>query len=90
MLNIQFMLLSASSTDEVMSGTEIKQNDNGVSVQGEHTTEDMLALRNIFHGRIVDAAGHCNDHLLRTTWRVSDVALSDILLQRGALSSKVA
>jgi hypothetical protein len=32
MLNIQLMLLSASSTDKVMSGTGIKQDDNGVSV----------------------------------------------------------
>jgi hypothetical protein len=73
-----------------MSGTGIKRNDNGVSVQGEHTSEDRLTLGNIFHGRIVDAAGLCNSHLLRTTWRVSDVALSGILHQRGELSSKLA
>jgi hypothetical protein len=47
MLNTQVMLLSASSTDKVMSGTRIKQNDNGTSVQGEYTGEDMLAIRNI-------------------------------------------
>jgi hypothetical protein len=84
------MLLSASSTGEVMSGTRIKRNDNGVSVQGEHTREDLLALGNIFHGCIVDAVGLCNNHLLRTTWWMGDVALSGILLQRGALSSEVA
>jgi hypothetical protein len=47
MLNTQVMLLSASSTDKVMSGTRIKQNDNGMSVQGIHIDEDLLALRNI-------------------------------------------
>jgi hypothetical protein len=73
-----------------MSGTGIKRNDNGVSIQGEHTSENRLTLGDIFHGCIVDAAGLCNNHLLRTTWRVSDVALSGILHQRGALSSKLA
>jgi hypothetical protein len=47
MLNTQVMLLSASSYDKVMSGTRIKQNDNGTSMQGEHTGEDLLALGNI-------------------------------------------
>jgi hypothetical protein len=37
-----------------MSGTKIKNNDNGVSVQGEHTGEDLLTLGNIFHGCIVE------------------------------------
>jgi hypothetical protein len=73
-----------------MSGAGIKKNDNGVSVQGEHTSEDLLALGNIFHGRIVDATSLCNDHLLWTMWQVSDMALSSILLRCGALSSEVA
>jgi hypothetical protein len=73
-----------------MSGTGIKNNDNGVSVQGEHTNDDLLALGNIFHGHIVVAAGLCNRHLLWITWWVGDVALSDILLWLGALLSKVA
>jgi hypothetical protein len=38
---------------------------------------------------IADATGLCNGHLLRTTLRVSGVALSGILLRRGALSSEV-
>jgi hypothetical protein len=63
-----------------MSGAGIKNNDNGVSIQGEQTSEDLLALGNIFHGRIVVAVGLCNHHLLRITWWVGDVALSDILL----------
>jgi hypothetical protein len=72
--------LGACLTDEIMSGTGIKKNDNGVSVQGEHTGEDLLALGNIFHGCIVDAAGLRNRHLLRTMWWMGDVALSGILL----------
>jgi hypothetical protein len=66
MLNTQVMLLSASSTDKVMSGTRIKQNDNGTSVQGEHTNGDLLALRNILHGGVVDAASLGNNHCLGT------------------------
>jgi hypothetical protein len=73
-----------------MSGTKIKKNDNGVSVQVEHTSEDLLALENIFHGCIVDAVGLHNNHLLRTTWWMGDMALSGILLWRGSLPSKVA
>jgi hypothetical protein len=45
----------------------------------------LLALRNVLHGGVVDAVGLRNGHLLWTTWWVSDVALSGILLQRGAL-----
>jgi hypothetical protein len=62
----------------------------GVSVQGEHIGEDLLALGNIFHGCIVDAGGLCNRHLLWTTGWTSDAALGGILLWRGALSSEVA
>jgi hypothetical protein len=90
MLNIQLLLLSASSTDEVISGTGIKQNDNGASVQGEHTSEDLLALENILQGGVVDAAGLGNNHLLGTTWWMGDVALCGILLRCSALLSEVA
>jgi hypothetical protein len=82
--------LGACLTDEVVSGIGIKKNDNGVSVQGEHTSKDLLALKNIFQGSVVDAVGLCNSHLLRTTWWRGDVALRGSLLQRGALSSEVA
>jgi hypothetical protein len=47
-------------------------------------------FKDIFHGRIIDATSLYNNHLLRTTWRVSDVALSGILLRCGALSSEAA
>jgi hypothetical protein len=62
----------------------------GTSVQGEHTSEDLLALGNILRGGVVYTAGLCNDHLLGTTWWMGDVALCGILLRRGALSSEVA
>jgi hypothetical protein len=89
MLNTQVILSSASSTDKVMSGTRIKQNDNGTSVQGEHTSEDLLTLGNILQGGVVDVASLGNSHCLGTTgWR-GDVALRGSLLRRGALSSKV-
>jgi hypothetical protein len=72
MLNTQVMLLSAISTDKVMSGTRIKQNDNGTSVQGEHTGEDILALGNILQGGVVGAASLGNSYCLGTTgWRVT-------------------
>jgi hypothetical protein len=77
--------LGAGLTNEIMSGAGIKKNDNGVSLQGEHTGKDLLTLKNIFHGCIVDAAGLRNCHLLRTMWRMSDVALGGILLWCGAL-----
>jgi hypothetical protein len=59
-------------------------------VQRKRTREDLLALGNILHGSVVDAAGLCNGHLLQTTWRMGDVAQSGIHLWRGALPSKVA
>jgi hypothetical protein len=86
----QLTVLGACLTNEVLSGVGIKKNDNGVSVQGKHTNEDLLTLGNVFHGGVVDVTGLCNDHLLLTTWRVSDVALSSVILRRGALSSEVA
>jgi hypothetical protein len=58
--------------------------------QRKHTHEYLLALGNVFHSGVVDAAGLCNSHLRRTTWWMSDVALSGILLRCGALSSEVA
>jgi hypothetical protein len=51
----QLIVLGACLTNETMSGVGIKKNDNGVSVQGKHTSEDLLTLRNIFHGSVVDA-----------------------------------
>jgi hypothetical protein len=50
-------VLGACLTNEVMSGAWIKKKDNGVSVQEKHTSGDLLALRNIFHGIVVDATG---------------------------------
>jgi hypothetical protein len=47
----------------------------------------LLTLENVLHGGVVDATGLCNGHLLRTTWWMSDVALSGILLRHGALPS---
>jgi hypothetical protein len=82
--------LGACLTDEVVGGTKIKKDDNGVSVQGGHTSKDLLALRNIFQGSVVDATDLRNSHLLRTTWWRSDVALRGSLLWLGALSSEVA
>jgi hypothetical protein len=58
--------------------------------QRKCTYEDLLSIRNIFHGSVVDATGLRHDHLLRTTWWMSDVALRDLLLWHGALSSEVA
>jgi hypothetical protein len=90
MLNTHVMLLSASSTDKVVSGTRIKQNDNGTSVQGEHTSEDLLTLGNILQVGVVDAASLGNSYCLGTTgWR-GDVALRGSFIQRGALWSEVA
>jgi hypothetical protein len=85
----QPMTLGTCLTDEVVSGTRIKKNDNGVPVQGEHTSEDLLALRNIFQGSVVDAASLHNSHFLRTMWWRGDVALRGSLPWHGALSSEV-
>jgi hypothetical protein len=49
-----------------------------------------LALGNVFHSGVVDAAGLGNNHLMRTTWWMGDVALSGVLLGRGALSREMA
>jgi hypothetical protein len=50
----------------------------------------LLALGNVLHSGVVDVAGLCNDHLMWTTWRMTNVALSCVLLRRGALLSEVA
>jgi hypothetical protein len=90
MFDGQLTFLNACLTNEVMSSTGIEQDDHMISIKKKHTHEDLLALGNIFHGCIVDAASLCNNHLLWTTWWMSDVALSGILLWRGALPSEVA
>jgi hypothetical protein len=59
-------------------------------VQRKRTREDVLTLRNVFHGGIVDAAGLRDSHLLRTTWWRGDVALRGSILQRYALPSEMA
>jgi hypothetical protein len=61
-----------------------------VSFQGKHIGEDLLTLGSILHSSVVDVTDLCNDNFLITTWWLSDVALSSILLRSGALSSKVA
>jgi hypothetical protein len=87
--NHQLMLLSACITDEVMTTPRIKQDGSRMPVQRKRTCEDLLALRNVFHGGVVDAAGLRNSHLLGTTrWRV-DMAMRDSLFRRCALPSKV-
>jgi hypothetical protein len=59
-------------------------------IQRKCTCEDLLALKKVFHGSVVDAVSLRNSHQLRTTWWMGDVALRGNLLRRGALSSKVA
>jgi hypothetical protein len=88
-LDGQLTLLNACLTNEVMSSTGIEQDDHRISIQRKHTHEDLLALENIFHGDVVDAAGLCNGHLLGTTWWMGDMALREILLWSSALSSEV-
>jgi hypothetical protein len=90
MLDGQLTLLNACLTNEVMSSTRIEQDDHRISIQRKHTREDLLTLGNILHGCIVNTAGLRNSHLLRTTWWMSDVGLSGILLCRSALPSEVA
>jgi hypothetical protein len=89
-LNHQLMLPSVCLADEIMTSARIKQDDSRMPIQRKYTREYLLTLGNVFHSGVVDAASLCNNHLLWTTWRVSDVALSGILLQRRALSSEVA
>jgi hypothetical protein len=67
-LNHQLMLLSAWLTNEVMTSPRIKQDGSRMPIQRKRTREDLLALRNVFHGGVVDAAGLRDSHLQRTTW----------------------
>jgi hypothetical protein len=70
------MFLCACLTDEIMTSSRIKQDNNGVSVYRKHTREDLLALKNILRCSVVDVTGcGSNDLLLATGWMV-DVALS--------------
>jgi hypothetical protein len=50
----------------------------------------LLALRNVLHGGVVDASSPGGDNLLRTMWRMTDMALSGVLLWSGALLGEVA
>jgi hypothetical protein len=84
------MFLGACFTDEIMTSSRIKQDDNRMFVQRKCTCEDLVALGDILHGSAVDAAGLHHGHLLRTTWRRGDVALCDTLLRCEALTSEVA
>jgi hypothetical protein len=74
MFNDQLTFLGACFADEIMSGTGIKQNGNGVSIQGKRTSKYLLTLRNVLHSSVVDVTDLCNDHLLQTMWRMSGVA----------------
>jgi hypothetical protein len=89
-LSGQLMFLGECFTDEIMTSSQIKQDDDRMSIQRKHTHEDLLAPGNILYGSVVDAAGLRHDHLLWTTWWRGDVALRDTLLRRGALMSEVA
>jgi hypothetical protein len=84
------MLLSACLADEVMTSPLIKQDSSRMPIQRKRTREDLLALRNVFHGSVVDTAGLRNSHLLRTTWWMGDVALRGSLIWHGAFLSEVA
>jgi hypothetical protein len=61
-----------------------------LSFRKKRTSEDWLAIGNVFHSDVVDATGLDNNPLLRTMWWMGDVALSGFLLGRGALSREVA
>jgi hypothetical protein len=69
-MDAQLTSLSACLGDEIMGCTGIEQNDSRISVYRKQTREDLLTLRNILHGSVVNAASLGNDHLLRTTWWV--------------------
>jgi hypothetical protein len=56
-LNHQLMLLSACLTDEVMTSPQIKQDGSRMPIQRKHTCEDLLTLRNVLHGGVVDVVG---------------------------------
>jgi hypothetical protein len=84
------MLLSACLTDEVMTSLRIKQDGSRMAIQRKRTCEDLLALRNVFHGGVVYAAGLRDSHLQRTMWWRGNLALCGSLLWHSALSSEVA
>jgi hypothetical protein len=79
-LNHQLMLLSVCLADEIMTSPRINQDDSRMPVHRKRTHEYLLALGNVLHSGVVDTTGLCNRHLRRTTWWMSDVALSVILL----------
>jgi hypothetical protein len=79
-LNDQLTSLGACLADEIMSTTRIKQNDYGVSVWRKRTHEDLLTLWNVLHSGVVDVARLGNSNLLLTTWWMTDVAHSSVLL----------
>jgi hypothetical protein len=76
------MFLGAFFTDEIMTSSRIKQDDNGMSIQGKHTCDDLLALRNILHSCIVGVTSLDDGNLLPT--------LRVVLLWRSAITGKVA
>jgi hypothetical protein len=82
MFNDQLAFSGACFTNEIISGTRIKQNDNGVPIQHKRTSEDLLFHRNILHGSVFDAIGLGNGNLLMT--------LSVVLLRSSTIMSKVA
>jgi hypothetical protein len=84
------MLLSACLTNEVLTSPRIKQDGSRMPVQRKRTCEDLLALRNVFHGGVVDVVGLRDSHLLRTMWWRGDVALQGSLFRRCALPSEMA
>jgi hypothetical protein len=49
----------------------------------------LLILRDVLHGSIVDVVGLGNGNLLLTTWWMTDMAMSGVLLQSSTLSGKV-
>jgi hypothetical protein len=81
-LNGQLMFLGACYSDEIMTSSRIKQDDNGMFVQRKCTYEDLLTLRNVLHGGVGDVTGLWDGRLLPTRC----VAL----LWCGAVMSKVA
>jgi hypothetical protein len=82
MFNDQLRFLGACFANEIMGGTGIKQNDNGLSIQGKRISRGLLTHGNILYGSVVDATGLGNGNLQRT--------LSVVLLRSSAITSKVA
>jgi hypothetical protein len=57
-------VLGPCLTDEIMSSTRIKHNEDGVSFQGKHISEDLLTLGSILHSSVVDVTDLCNGNFL--------------------------